>query len=194
MLENEWVEELKESLPELPDQKLKRFSADYGLTVDEASLLTSSRELADYFESCLDGFDNPKELSNWITTEMLREIDIDSDIDKFPVTPEMLAELLNLIKDGTINRKIAKEIFPEMISGNKFAGEIIKDKGIEQISDTSEIESIVQKVLEENQDEVERFKSGDEKLMGFFVGQVMKLTKGKANPKLVNEAIKKLLN
>ena len=192
VLEKVWVEDLKKSLPELPDQKLKRFRSDYGLTAGDANLLTSNRELADYFEKCLESFDNPKELSNWITTEMLREIDIDGNIGNFPVTPEMLTELLNLVKDGIINRKIAKDIFPEMLSDSKNAGDIIKEKGIEQISDTSEIETIVQKVLDENPDEVRRYKSGDEKLMGFFVGQVMKLTRGKANPKLVNEAIKKL--
>jgi len=194
VLQNEWVEDLRSSLPELPDQKLKRFMSEHGLSADDADLLTSSRELADYFEKCLESFDNPKEISNWITTEMLREIDIDDDIQKFPVTPEMLTELLKLVKDGIINRKIAKEIFPAMISDNKRAKDIIEEKGIEQISDTSEIETIVRKVLEENPGEVERYKSGDEKLMGFFVGQVMKLTKGKANPKLVNDAIRKLLS
>ena len=194
VLKKDWVEDLKKSLVELPDQKLKRFLSAYGLSTDSARLLTSNRELADYFEKCLESFDNPKELSNWITTEMLREIDIDGDIDKFSVTPEMLTELLNLVKEGVISRKIAKNIFPEMISERKYAKDVIREKGIEQISDTSEIEIIVQKVLEENPKEVKRYKSGDKKLMGFFVGQVMKLTNGKANPKLVNETIKKLMN
>ena len=193
LLEDSWVKELKESLPELPDAKLERFVSEYALTNEEASLLTSSRDLSEYFEQCLKTYGNPKQLSNWITTELLRELDNDEEIKDFPVTPEMLSELLKLADDGVINRKIAKEIFPEMISSGATAAEIIKTKGIEQISDSSEIEEIVKGIIEAHPGEVERYKAGDEKLMGFFVGQVMKETKGKANPKLVNETIKKLI-
>ena len=193
LLEDSWVKELKESLPELPDAKLERFVSGYALTNEEASLLTSSRDLSEYFEQCLKTYGNPKQLSNWITTELLRELDNDEEIKDFPVTPEMLSELLKLADDGVINRKIAKEIFPEMISSGATAAEIIKTKGIEQISDSSEIEEIVKGIIEAHPGEVERYKAGDEKLMGFFVGQVMKETKGKANPKLVNETIKKLI-
>ena len=193
LLEDSWVKELKEALPELPDAKLERFVSEYALTIEEASLLTSSRDLSEYFEQCLKTYGSPKQLSNWITTELLRELDNDEDIKDFPVTPEMLSELLKLADDGVINRKIAKEIFPEMISSGATAAEIIKAKGIEQISDSSEIEEIVKGIIEAHPGEVERYKAGDEKLMGFFVGQVMKETKGKANPKLVNETIKKLI-
>lgn len=193
VLEESWVESLRKSLPELPDHRLKRFLSDYELSLNDAKLLTSSKGLADYFERCLESFDKPKELSHWIVTEMLREIDSEGNIDEYPVTPEMLAELLNLIQDGTINRKIAKEIFPEMIAEKKRAKDLIKQEGIRQMSDTSEIEVFVQKVLDDNHKEVERYRSGDNKLIGFFVGQVMKLTKGKANPKLVNDAIRKLI-
>ena len=193
LLEDNWVQELKESLPELPDAKLERFVSEYALTSEEASLLPSSRDLSEYFEQCLKTYGSPKQLSNWITTELLRELDNDEDIKDFPVTPEMLSELLKLADDGVINRKIAKEIFPEMISSRATATEIIKAKGIEQISDSSEIEEIVKGIIEAHPGEVERYKAGDEKLMGFFVGQVMKETKGKANPKLVNETIKKLI-
>jgi len=193
VLDESWVESLRKSLPELPDHRLKRFLSDYELSLNDAKLLTSSKGLADYFEKCLESCDKPKELSHWIVTEMLREIDSESNIDEYPVTPEMLAELLNLIQDGTINRKIAKDIFPEMIAEKKRAKDLIKQKGIRQMSDTSEIEAVVQKVLDDNPKEVERYRSGDNKLIGFFVGQVMKLTKGKANPKLVNDAIRKLI-
>lgn len=193
VLEKSWVESLKRSLPELPDHRLKRFLSDYKLSPDDAKILTSSRELADYFEKCLESFDSPKELSHWIITEMLREVDPESGISENPVTPEMLGELLNLIQNGTINRKIAKEIFPEMIAKNRRAEDIIKQKGIKQISDGSEIEDVVRRVLTDNPKEVDRYTSGDNKLMGFFVGQVMKLTQGRANPRLVNEAIKKLI-
>lgn len=192
VLEEGWVENLRKSLPELPDHRLKRFLSDYELSLNDAKLLTSNKGLADYFEKCLESFDNPKELSHWIVTEMLREINSEGNIDEYPVTPEMLAELLNLVQDGTINRKIAKEIFPEMIAEKKRAKDLIKQKGIRQMSDTSEIEAVVQKVLDDNPKEAERYRSGDNKLIGFFVGQVMKLTKGKANPKLVNDAIRKL--
>jgi len=193
VLDESWVESLRKSLPELPDHRLKRFLSDYELSLNDAKLLTSSKGLADYFEKCLESCDKPKELSHWIVTEMLREIDSESNIDEYPVTPEMLAELLNLIQDGTINRKIAKDIFPEMIAEKKRAKDLIKQKGIRQLSDTSEIEAVVQKVVDDNPKEVVRYRSGDNKLIGFFVGQVMKLTKGKANPKLVNDAIRKLI-
>ncbi len=193
VLEKSWVENLRRSLPELPSHRLKRFLSDYKLSLNDAKLLTSSKGLADYFEKCLESFDGPKEISHWIVTEMLREIDPEGSIDKYPVTPEMLGELLSLVQDGTINRKIAKEIFPEMIAGKKRAKDLIEQKGIKQMSDTSEIEAVVQKVLDGSPKEVERYRSGDGKLMGFFVGQVMKLTKGKANPRLVNDAIRKLI-
>ncbi len=193
LLDKEWVKELEESLPELPDAKYERFIADYGLTGDETALLTSSRDLSDYFEQCLKTYGKPKQLSNWITTELLRELKSDEDIKEFPVKPEMLSELLLLADEGIINRKIAKEIFPEMISTRSTAKDIISRKGIEQISDSSEIEELVKEIIDANPDEVNRLKAGDEKLMGFFVGQVMKATKGKANPKLVNDTIKKLI-
>lgn len=193
VLDQEWVKELKESLPELPDARFERFVRDYDLTEDESTLLTSTRDLSDYFEKCLETYDKPKQLSNWITTELLRELSSDDDIKDFAVSPQMLSELLTLADEGTINRKIAKEIFPEMISSGAAAKEIISKKGIEQISDSSEIEELVRRIIDAHPGEVERLKEGDEKLMGFFVGQVMKETKGKANPKIVNETIKKLL-
>ncbi len=193
VLDEKWVDELKESLPELPDAKLERFINEYNLTGDEAVLLTSSRDLSIYFEQCLKTYDNPKKLSSWITTELLRELSSDEDISNFPVKPEMLSDLLNLADEGTINRKIAKEIFPEMVSTGATAKEIISKKGIEQISDSSEIEELVKKIIDAHPGELQRLRDGDEKLMGFFVGQVMKETKGKANPKLVNDTIKKLI-
>jgi len=193
VLDEKWVKELKESLPELPDAKFNRFIQDYSLTADDSALLTSSKDLSDYFEQCLNTYNNPKQLSNWITTELLRELNTDEDLKNFPVKPEMLAELLSLADDGVINRKIAKEIFPEMISTGSSAKEIISKKGIEQISDSSEIETLVREIISSNPDEVARLKGGDEKLLGFFVGQVMKATKGKANPKVVNDIIKKLI-
>lgn len=193
IIEQSFVDELKKNLPELPDQRMERFCSKYSINRNDASILTSSKALADYFEQTLKYLNNPKEISNWIITEVLREVDDEADICNFPVSPEKLAELLSVIENGTISRKIAKEIFPEMLSTKKTAKEIIEEKGIKQISDSSEIESIVKKILDENPEGVERLRAGEEKLLGFFIGQVMKETKGKANPKKVNEAINKLL-
>lgn len=194
ILEKSLVDELNKNLPELPDQKINRFIKQYSLPVNDAEILTSSKELADYFENCLKHYKNPKDISNWITTELLREIKDEDLISDFSVSPKMLSELLSLVGDGTISRKIAKEIFPEMISSGRSAKSIIDEKGIKQISDSSEIESIVEEILNLNPKEVERYKAGEEKLLGFFVGKVMKITKGKANPKIVNEAIIKLID
>jgi len=184
------IDILKASLPELPDARRERFASDYGLPEYDAGVLTSSREIADYFEEALSHYKNPKTLGNWIMTEVLRELREDDDISEFPVTAEKLAGLLNLIEDGTISGKIAKEVFAEMISDGGTAKEIVEKKGIRQISDKGELESLISGILEKHPDEISRYKDGDEKLMGFFVGQVMKATQGKANPKLVNDILK----
>lgn len=184
------IEVLKASLPELPDARKQRFASDYGLPEYDAGVLTSSREIADYFEEALSHYKNPKTLGNWIMTEVLRELREDDDISEFPVTAEKLAGLLNLIEDGTISGKIAKDVFAEMVSDGGTAKEIVDKKGIKQISDKGELESLISGILEKHPDEISRYKGGDEKLMGFFVGQVMKATQGKANPKLVNDILK----
>ena len=192
-LDEQWINDLRNELPELPDLRLKRFVEEYSLPKSDAELLISSKELADYYEECLNDFSNPKELSNWIITELLRELKDEETITEFPVTPKMLAELLNNISDGTISRKIAKEIFPEMIKNSKPAEDIISERGLKQISDQSELEAVIKEILNNHPDEVSRYNSGEEKLLGFFVGQIMKSTKGKANPKIVNELLRKLL-
>ncbi len=127
-------------------------------------------------------------------TEVLRELKEEDKIDSFPITPDKLGELLNLIHDGTISGKIAKEVFEEMLSSGKDAKEIVEEKGMTQISDQSELENIVIQILNSHPDEISRYKAGDQKLMGFFVGQAMKETKGKANPKVVNEILRKALS
>ncbi len=184
------IELLKASLPELPDARRERFASEYGLPEYDAGVLTSSREIADYFEEALSHYKNPKTLGNWIMTEVLRELREDDDISEFPVTAKKLAGLLNLIDDGTISGKIAKDVFAEMVSGGGTAKEIVEKKGIRQISDKGELESLISGILEKHPDEISRYKGGDEKLIGFFVGQVMKATQGKANPKLVNDILK----
>lgn len=184
------IETLKASLPELPDARRDRFEKDYGLPEYDAGVLTSSREIADYFEEALSHYKNPKTLGNWIMTEVLRELRDEDDISAFPVTADKLAGLLNLIEDGTISGKIAKDVFAEMVSGGGTAKEIVEKKGIKQISDKGELEDLIAGILEKHPDEISRYKGGDEKLIGFFVGQVMKATQGKANPKLVNEILR----
>lgn len=194
VIDKEQIEEIRNSLPELPDQRLTRFKEEYNLPEYDAGVLTSTKEIADYFEDCLKKYNNPKIVSNWIMTEVLRELKGEEDIKSFPISPEKLGELLILIDDGTINGKIAKDVFENMFTSGKSANQIVEEKGMKQISDQSELENIVSRILADHPDEISRYKAGDQKLMGFFVGQVMKETKGKANPKIVNEILRKGLS
>lgn len=189
VIEKEKIEELRASLPELPDQRLMRFTEEYKLPEYDASVLTASKEIADYFEECLGTYNNPKAVSNWIMTEVMREMKDEGESGEIPVSPRDLSELLQLIDDGTISGKIAKEVFSDMVSTGKTAKEIVGEKGIKQISDRGELENIISGILKDHPAEISRYKAGDEKLIGFFVGKVMKATQGKANPKLVNEIL-----
>ncbi len=193
-LEPGLIGKLKVMLPELPDEKYNRFIDEYKLPSDDAAILTSNKNLADYYEKCLDSYDNPKNASNWILTEVLRELDDEDSIISFPVKPDKLSELLKLIDNGIISGKIAKDVFMEIVDTGKRAEEIVKEKGLTQISDELELDEMISDLFKKHPHELERLKSGDSKLIGFFVGQVMKLTKGKANPKLVNEIISKTLS
>ena len=189
-----WIERVRESLPELPDAKRQRFITQYGLPAYDAQVLTSSKELADYFEAVLADFSQPKVVSNWIMSELLRELKRDErDMAECPVPPEHLAELLELMEKNVISGKIAKSVFKEMYETGASAGTIVKEKGLEQVTDEGAIEAVVAEVLAECPEEVEAYRKGKEKLLGFFVGQVMKKTRGKANPKLVNEILRKKL-
>ncbi|MGH7902420.1 MAG: Asp-tRNA(Asn)/Glu-tRNA(Gln) amidotransferase subunit GatB [Thermodesulfobacteriota bacterium] len=194
IVDDEWVEEIRSSLPELPDQRLKRFINVLMIPAYDAGVLTASKDVADYFEDCLRFFNKPKVMSNWIMTEVLRELKSEEDIKDFAINPQKLSELLSLIEDGTISGKLAKDIFSEMALSGKGAREIVSEKGIKQISDLDEIEKIISEVIEKNPGETSRYKAGEHKLLGFFVGQVMKLTQGKANPQLVNETLKRKLS
>lgn len=195
VVDSKWVEDIRNSLPELPDARHKRFIEEYKIPAYDSEVLTASKEVADYFEECLKYYEKPKTVSNWIMTEVLRELKGDGErIKTFQITPEKLSELLKLIDDGTISGKIAKDVFNEMVSTNKKAGEVIAEKGVMQISDLSEIEEVISRIIERNPDEVSRYRAGQEKLLGFFVGEAMKATRGKANPKLVNEILKNKLS
>ena len=158
--------------------------------------MTQTIPLADYYEQVISVTDDYKTASNWVirgcACELLNDKKI--DISDFPVTPLNLGKLINLIKDGTISGKIAKEIFPIMIENNSDPEVIVKEKNLVQISDSSEIEEIIQKIIDANPAQVDEYRAGKEKVFGFFVGQVMKESKGKANPKIVNEILRKKLS
>jgi aspartyl-tRNA(Asn)/glutamyl-tRNA(Gln) amidotransferase subunit B len=194
VVSGDWIEEVRNSLPELPEAKRERFIRDYALPSYDAQVLTSSKSLAAYFEAALKEFTQPKALSNWIMSELLRELNRDDrEIEGCPVSPGNLAELLNLLDSGVISGKIAKGVFEKMYANGKSARQIVEDEGLVQVSDESEIESAIDQALSENPKEVELFRAGKDKLLGFFVGQVMRKTKGKANPQLVNEILRKKL-
>ena len=192
VVDAQWVEKIRASLPELPDQKKDRFIRDYEIPEYDAEILTSSKALANYYEECLNAYNQPKIVSNWIMSELLRELKQDErEIEECPVPAVNLAEMLKLIDQGVISGRMAKSVFEEMYKTGKPAPEIVKEKGLVQVTDTSEIEKAVDQVLAANPKELEAYRKGKEKLFGFFVGQVMKATQGKANPQMVNELLKK---
>jgi aspartyl-tRNA(Asn)/glutamyl-tRNA(Gln) amidotransferase subunit B len=194
-LSDEWIGQIEGELPELPGARRRRFIDEYGLPEYDAQVLTSSKEMADFFEEVVQGYNDPKAVSNWIMTEILRYVNEQGEeAEGIPLTATGLVELLQLIEGGVINRNQAKEIvLPEMVAAGKSPRQIVKEKGLEQISDTSQLEGIVASVLEANPDVVQDYLGGKDKVMGFLVGQVLKATKGKANPRLVNEMIREKL-
>ena len=192
MIDEAWVEELRKTISELPEQKRERFVKSYKIPEYDAGVLTSSKPLADYFEQCTALFPQPKTISNWMMGDLLRELKKDGrNIVDCPVSPSALVDLLKLIESGTISGNIAKGIFEEMYQTQKSAGSIVEEKGLKQITDSSAIEKIVAEVLQANPSQIEEFKGGKEKVLGFLVGQVMKASKGKANPAMVNKLLKK---
>ena len=193
-IDPQWIEKIRAALPELPDTKKERFIRDYGIPDYDAEILTSSKALANYYEECLRSYEKPKIVSNWIMSELLRELKRDErEIEECPVPARHLSEMLQMMEDGVISGKIAKSVFEEMYRTGKRAPEVVKEKGWVQVSDSSEIDRMIDQVLAANPKEVEAYRKGKDKLFGFFVGQVMKATQGKANPQLVNELLKKKL-
>ncbi len=192
-LSNNFIEELKKNIPELPDEKKKRFIEKFNLSAYEANILVSDIETSKYFEEVIKESD-VKISTNWITGELFALLNEKNlEISESPISAKNLSKLINLIKDGTISGKIAKTIFELMADGNKDPQKIIEEKGLKQQSDPKELEKIIDKVINVNQDKVNEYKSGKEKLFGFFVGQIMKVSGGKANPQLVNNILKKKL-
>jgi len=190
----EWKNEILKLMPELPDARKERFINQYNLPAYDAEILTSSRELADYYEKILTVTKDYKSASNWVMTEVLKVINDEKiSINEFSVSPENLGKLIELINRNIISGKIAKEVFPEMLKTNKDPEEIVKEKNLIQITDTTEIEKVIEKILSQNQKQVEEYLSGKDKVWAFFVGQIMRETKGKANPQIVNELLKSKL-
>jgi len=191
-INEEWVEEIGRSLPELPDARKARFISQYELPEYDAGILTSERELADYFEASLATGATPKKVSNWIMTELLRELKGES-IETCKVSAPQFGGLIAMIDAGTISGKIAKTVFLEMMATGKDAELIVKEKNLVQVSDTGELLAMVEEIVDANPTQAEDFRNGKTKLMGYFVGQLMQRTKGKANPKLANELFNKVL-
>ena len=186
----EWVERSRSELPELPEQRQQRFMADLGLPEYDAQVLTASRGVADYFEAGVAAHGNARAVGNWIMGEITRGLnDNGLGIDACPVTPGQLAELLKLIDKGTISGKIAKTVFDEMWRSGKSPESIVAEQGLVQVSDTGAIEGIIDEIMAANAGQVEEYRGGKEKVFGFFVGQVMKASKGKANPAVVNDLL-----
>ena len=190
-----WVESLRAKLPELPEARRQRFMREYELNADEAFTLTSQRELADYFETATKTSNHTRAAANWTLSELLRELkNADTDITACRIKAEDLGAMIRLIDDQTISGKIAKDVFVEMFATGRSPAEIVKEKGLVQITDTSAIEKIVDEVIAANPNQLKQYRDGKTALMGFFVGQVIKASGGKANPQAVNEILKKKLD
>jgi aspartyl-tRNA(Asn)/glutamyl-tRNA(Gln) amidotransferase subunit B len=190
IVDEQWISEVRKGLPELPMEKMERFMTEYSLPRYDAEILVSDKDLAHYFEDTIKLFPEPKTVSNWIMTELLRELkDGNVSPKDSPLPPAMLTELLSLIKDETISIKMGKEIFPELYKSGISPKRLVEQKGLLQISDESAIIATIDQVIERFPKEVSDYRGGKDKLLGFFVGQVMKETKGKANPKLLNELL-----
>ncbi len=194
IVDENWRKEIRATLPELPDDRRNRFIDKYKLPAYDAQILTSSKELADYYEAVLLETDDYKMASNWVMTEVLKTVNEKKiSINDFSVTPQKLGKLVSLISKNIISGKIAKEIFPNMVEKNADPETIIKEKNLVQISETTELENTITKILDSNHKDVQDYLGGKEKAIGFFVGQIMKETKGRANPQVVNELLKKKL-
>ena len=189
------MQHIRNNFPELPKDKEGRFKSEFGLTGYDAKILASSKSMADFFETAAKDLLNYSLLANWLIGEISAFLNKDViEINESKLTPANLATLINRIDDQTISGKIAKSIFEEMYLNGKTPDEIIESQGLQQISDDGEIEKIINTVIENNPAQVEGYKNGKDKLFGFFVGQVMKETQGKANPQVVNELLKKKLS
>jgi len=193
-LEREWVDAFRADLPELPTARTRRFLEEYGLPDYDAGVLTAARDVADYFEASVKLFPQPKTVSNWVMGELTRELNnTGTTIVASPVSPERLAMLLRMVEQGTVSLKVARDIFPEMYRTGKAPEQIVREKGLTQMSDEGALNQIIDEVLASHPAQVAQFKQGKQQILGFLVGQVMKGSGGKANPGKVNELLKQKL-
>jgi aspartyl-tRNA(Asn)/glutamyl-tRNA(Gln) amidotransferase subunit B len=197
-VDDKWVESVRAALPELPEARKARFMSQYGLPDYDAELLTSRKDIADYFEAAVAEHGNPKSIANWITGDLFRmvkerRLDEQLRIVSWPVRPNHLGQLVALIDQGTISGKIAKSVFDKLLDSDRAPKDIVSEQRLEQISDESTIETAVEQVLAANKQQVTQFLGGNEKVFGFLVGQIMKATQGKANPRRVNEILREKL-
>ncbi len=194
IVEHDWVEEIRQSLPEMPDARRTRYVSEWGLPEYDAAVITASKTMSDFFEATLAEYHDAKAVANSLMGEILKYLNAHGiEIHKTRLTPSHLAELLKLQTDGTISGKIAKTVFEEMFSSGKKPAEIVKEQGLVQISDKDAIAAIVEQVITDNPKSVEDFKAGTEKAIGFLVGQVMKISKGRANPEMANQLLREKL-
>ncbi|MDF0652568.1 MAG: Asp-tRNA(Asn)/Glu-tRNA(Gln) amidotransferase subunit GatB [Nitrospira sp.] len=194
-LDDEWIEGFRADLPELPTVRTKRFMSDYGLPEYDATILTASKGMADYFEVCVKQFNQPKTVSNWVMGELTRELNNSrTDISASPVTSERLVSLLQMVDKGTISLKVAREIFPDLYRSGKTPEQIVQERGLTQVSDEGALAKLIEEVLNKNPAQVAQFKEGKQQVLGFLVGQVMKASGGKANPGKANDLLKKKLS
>jgi len=190
-VDENWVNEIRDALPELPELKKQRFITEYGLPEYDAGVLTDSRALAAIFEECVEEYNDPKTISNWIMGDFLRLVkEAGIGVDKSNLTGKLLARMLSLQEEGVISSRIAKTIFEEMFKTGRDPEKIVEEKGLRQISNQDELEGIINRIISENPAAVEDLKNGKGKAIGFLVGQVMKETRGKANPGLVNKLLR----
>ncbi|MCL4112664.1 UNVERIFIED_CONTAM: hypothetical protein GTU68_052111 [Idotea baltica] len=199
LIKSEFLDALRKELPELPAQKKSRFEKQFNLSAYDASILTASRNLADFFENTVTHVDEPKLIANWIMGELSSFLNKENlTIEQSPITAQQLSGLISRIKDNTISGKIAKTVFDAIVSGEGSADQIIEKHGLKQVTDNNAIEAILNDVLVANTQQVEQYRQADtakrQKMFGFFVGQTMKASQGKANPKQVNDLLKKILD
>ena len=187
-IDKSWIDKIKGEIPELPIEKKKRFVEEYDIPEYDAGVLIDNKDLADLFEEGVKAFNDPKEVSNWVMGEFLRLVnEEDIEVKESNITGQLLGDMLQLMDEGTISSKIAKTVFEEMFDTGKAPEKIVEEKGLKQISDEDKLEEIVENIIEENPDAVDDIKNGKDKAIGFLVGQVMKETRGKANPQMVNQ-------
>jgi len=195
VVSEEWLEKIRSELPELRGEMRARFERDYGIPAYDAEILTTSPAIAAYYEDVIRAGADPKKASNWVMGEVLRVLnETQCEIAELKVSPAMLSKLLSLVEEGTISGSMAKTVFEEMLETGGDPGEIVRAKGLTQISDKGELEAVAKEIIEAHPEEAAKYRAGKTKLLGFFVGQIMKATKGKANPKEANAIIRELLS